>query len=96
MKTAIKILLAPVIALMWITIKIGIAITYISGLVFGIISRIIALVSIVYMITGSFTNGVIGLVIAYLLSPYGIPMFTIMLLGIIQRAKVNLQSRIYG
>ncbi len=96
MKILLKILCAPVMALMWIVIKIGVAITYVSGLALGIISGIIAVISIVYMLTGTVMNGLIGLVIAYLLSPYGIPMFTIMLLGIIQRARVNLQNRIYG
>ncbi len=96
MKILLKILCAPVMALMWIVIKIGVAITYVSGLALGIASGIIAAISIVYMLTGTVMNGLIGLVIAYLLSPYGIPMFTIMLLGIIQRARVNLQNRIYG
>ncbi len=96
MKTAMKILFAPVVALMWLAVKIGAAITYISGLALGIASVIIAAISIVYMLMGTVRNGLIGLVIAYLLSPYGIPMFTIMLLGIIQRARVDLQNRIYG
>ncbi|MDO5397135.1 MAG: CD1845 family protein [bacterium] len=95
MKTIMKILFAPLIVLMWIAIKIGSLITYILGLALGILSGIIAVISIVYMFTGAGMNGFIGLVIAYLLSPYGIPMFAIMILGIIQRARVNLQSRIY-
>ena len=96
MKTAVKILLAPIMALMWVAVKLGSMITYISGLALGVISGIIALISIAYMFTGSIQNGVIGLVIAYLLSPYGIPMFAIMALGVIQRTRVNLQNRIYG
>lgn len=96
MKTTAKILLAPIMALMWIAVKLGSIITYISGLALGIISGIIALISIAYMFTGSVWNGIIGLVIAYLLSPYGIPMFAIMTLGVIQRIRVNLQNRIYG
>lgn len=95
MKMAMKVLFAPIIALMWLAVKIGAAITYISGLALGIASGIIAFISIVYMLTGTVVNGLIGLVISYLLSPYGIPMFTIMLLGIIQRIRVNLQSYIY-
>ena len=96
MKTAMKIIFAPIIALMTLAVKIGVAITYISGLALGIASGIIAFISIVYMLTGTVMNGLIGLVIAYLLSPYGIPMFTIMILGVIQKIKVNLQDTIYG
>ena len=96
MKILLKILCAPVMALMWIAIKIGAAITYISGLALGIISGIIAVISIVYMFTGARVNGLIGLVIAYLLSPYGIPMFTIMMLGVLHRIRENLKYVIYG
>lgn len=95
MKTTMKIIIAPVMVLMWIMIKIGAVMTYISGLALGIVSGIIAVISIAYMFTGSVMNGLVGLIIAYLLSPYGIPMFTIMILDVIQRARVNLQSCIY-
>lgn len=96
MKILLKILCAPVMALMWIAIKIGAAITYVSGLALGIASGIIAVISIVYMFTGARVNGLIGLVIAYLLSPYGIPMFTIMMLGVLHRIRENLKYVIYG
>lgn len=96
MKTIMKLLFAPVIAIMWLAIKAGIAITYISGVALGIISGIFAIIGIAYLFAGSAANGVTGLVIAYLLSPYGIPMFTIMILGVIQKIKVNLQDKIYG
>lgn len=96
MKILLKILCAPVMVLMWIAIKIGVAITYVSGLALGIASGIIAVISIVYMFTGARVNGWIGLVIAYLLSPYGIPMFTIMMLGVLHRIRENLKYVIYG
>ena len=96
MKILLKILCAPVMLLVWIAIKIGAAIAYISGLALGIISGIIAVISIVYMFTGAMVNGLIGLVIAYLLSPYGIPMFTIMMLGVVNGIRENLKYVIYG
>lgn len=95
MKILLKILCAPIMALMWLAIKLGIAITYVSGLALGIISGIIAVISVVYMFTGAVTNGLMGLVIAYLSSPYGIPMFAIMMLGVIQRIRENLKYAIY-
>ncbi len=96
MKILLKILCAPVMALMWIAVKIGAAIAYISGLALGIASGIIAFISIVYMLTGTVRNGLIGLVIAYLLSPYGIPMFAIMMLGVVNRIRDDLKYVIYG
>ena len=96
MKILLKIFCAPVMALMWIAVKIGAAIAYISGLALGIASGIIAFISIVYMLTGTVRNGLIGLVIAYLLSPYGIPMFAIMMLGVVNRIRDDLKYVIYG
>ncbi|MGN0150011.1 MAG: CD1845 family protein [Clostridia bacterium] len=96
MKILLKILFAPVMVLMWIAIKIGVAITYVSGLALGIISGSIVVISIVYMFTGARVNGLIGLVIAYILSPYGIPMFIIMMLGAVHRIRENLKYIIYG
>ena len=95
MKILLKILFAPIMALMWIAIKAGVVFTYISGLALGIVSGIIALISIVYLLTGGITNGLIGLVIAYLVSPYGIPTFAVMILGVVQRIRLGLQDCIY-
>ena len=95
MKILLKILFAPIMALMWIAIKAGVVFTYISGLVLGIVSGIIALISIVYLLTGGITNGLIGLVIAYLVSPYGIPTFAVMILGVVQKIRLGLQDCIY-
>ena len=95
MKILLKILFAPIMALMWLTVKAGVAIGYISSLALGIVSVIIALISVVYLLTGGVTNGIIGLVIAYLASPYGIPMFAVMILGVVQRIRLGLQDCIY-
>ena len=95
MKILLKILFAPIMAVMWLVVKVGVAIGYISSLALGIVSVIIALISVVYLLTGGVTNGIIGLVIAYLASPYGIPMFAVMILGVVQRIRLGLQDCIY-
>ena len=69
----------------------GSAVIYISGMALGIVSGIIAVIGLVYIVTGSISKGIIGLVIAYLLSPYGIPMLVIILLGAVQRTRENLK-----
>ncbi len=95
MKILLKILFAPIMAVMWLVVKAGVAIGYISSLALGIVSVIIALISVVYLLTGGVTNGIIGLVIAYLASPYGIPTFAVMILGVVQRIRLGLQDCIY-
>lgn len=96
MKLILKILCAPIIGLMWVVIKLGIAATYVSGLALGILSGVFAIIGIVYMFTEGTIKGLTGFAIAYLISPYGIPMFSIMLLGAIHRLRENLKYVIYG
>ena len=96
MKILLKIIFAPVIFILWILIKIASVFTYISGLALGIISGITAVISLIYLMTGSASNATMGLILAYLLSPYGIPLFVIMLLGAVQNFKYKLQDEIYG
>ena len=96
MKILLKIIFAPVIFILWILIKIASVFTYISGLALGIISGITAVISLVYFMTGSVSNAIVGLILAYVLSPYGLPFFVIMILGVIQNFKYKLQDGIYG
>ena len=96
MKILLKIIFAPVILILWILIKMVSIFTYISGLALGIVSGITAVISLVYLMTGSVSNAIVGLILAYLLSPFGIPLFAIMLLGTVQNFKYKLQDGIYG
>ena len=96
MKILLKIIFAPVIFILWILIKIASIFTYISGLALGIISGITAVISLVYFMTGSVSNAIAGFILAYLLSPYGLPLFIIILLRIAQNFKYKLQDGIYG
>ena len=96
MKILLKIIFAPVIFILWILIKIASIFTYISGLALGVSSGITAVISLVYLMTGSVSNAIAGFILAYLLSPYGLPLFVIMLLGIAQNFKYKLQDEIYG
>lgn len=96
MKTLLKIIFAPVIFILWILIKIASIFTYISGLALGVASGITAVISLIYLMTGSVSNAIVGLILAYLLSPYGLPLFVIMILGVIQNFKYKLQDGIYS
>lgn len=96
MKTLLKIIFAPVIFILWILIKLASIFTYISGLALGVASGITAVISLIYLMTGSVSNAIVGLILAYLLSPYGLPLFVIMILGVIQNFKYKLQDGIYS
>lgn len=95
MRTILKILCAPIMVLMWLVIKAGVAVTYVSGLILSFISVFFALIGTVYLFTEGIAKGLIGFVIAYLLCPYGLPMLVIMILGLIQRIRENMKYYIY-
>lgn len=67
-----------------------------SGLVLGLISMVIALLGVAVMLTCSLQNGIILLVMAFLISPYGLPMAAIWLLGKVQDLKFAIQDLVYG
>ena len=69
---------------------------YISSLVLGLLSTVIALLGAAVIITYSPQNGVILLVIAFLISPMGLPLAAIWLLGKVQSLKYAIQDRVYG
>ncbi|MEQ2751654.1 CD1845 family protein [Gallintestinimicrobium propionicum] len=69
---------------------------YISGLVLGLLSTVIALLGVAVLITYSQQNGAILLVIAFLISPMGLPLAAIWLLGKVQDLKFAIQDWMYG
>lgn len=96
LKLLLKILAAPVILLLTLAIWICVGVVYISGLVLGLISMVVALLGVAVLITYSPQNGIILLVVAFLISPYGLPMAAIWLLGKVQDLKFTIQDKVYG
>ena len=95
LKLLLKILVAPVILALTLFVWICVGIVYISGLVLGLISMVIALLGVAVLITYSLQNGIILLVIAFLISPMGLPTAAAWLLGKVQGLRYAIQDRIY-
>ena len=87
-----------VIGLLKLILKIVAApgIVYVSGLVLGLISMVITVLGVAVLITYSPQNGIILLVIAFLLSPFGLPQLAFWLLGKVQGFKYAIQDFVYG
>ena len=92
----LMILMVPVILSLTLFVWICVVIVYVSGLVLGLISMVVALLGVAVLITYSLQNGIILLVIAFLISPYGLPMAAIWLLGKVQDLKFIIQDLVYG
>lgn len=96
LKLLLKILVAPVILALTLFVWICVGIVYISGLVLGLISMVIALLGVAVLVTYSPQNGLILLVIAFLISPFGLPKLAFWLLGKVQDLKFAIQDLVYG
>lgn len=68
----------------------------ISGVVLGILSGIIFLASLVLFFTAGIWAGLVWMLIAFLISPYGLPMAAAWLVGIIGGANHTLKHFVFG
>ena len=96
LKCLLMIVTAPAILVLTIFVWLCTGLIYISSLVLGLLSTVIALLGVAVLITYSQQNGVILLVIAFLISPMGLPLAAIWLLGKVQDLKYTIQDRVYG
>ena len=96
LKCLLMIVTAPVILVLTLFVRLCMGLIYISGLVLGLLSTVIALLGVAVIITYSPQNGVILLVIAFLISPMGLPLAAIWMLGKVQDLKYAIQDRVYG
>lgn len=96
MKFILKILFAPVIAVLAIVIWILALSLRLSTWFFGILGTTFGILGFAILLLDSVTNGIIVLVIAFLISPVGLPMLAAWLIGQMQRFRYFVQDAIYG
>ena len=96
LKCLLMIVTAPVILVLTLFVWICTGLIYISGLVLGLLSTVIALLGVAVLLTYSPKNGAILLVMAFLISPMGLPLAAIWLLGKVQSLKFAIQDWVYG
>ena len=68
---------------------------YCTGMVLGLAALVVALLGVAVLVTYSLQNGIILLVIAFLISPMGLPTAAAWLLGKVQGLRYAIQDRIY-
>ena len=87
---------APIVVALTLFVWICLGLVYVSGLVLELISTIIALLGVAVLITYSPQNGLILLLMAFLISQMGLPLAAIWLLGKVQDLKFAIQDWVYG
>ena len=96
LKLILKIVAAPVVVVLTVAIWMCVGIVYVCGLVLGLLSTVIALLGVAVLVTNSPQNGLILRVIAFLISPFGLPKLAFWLLGKVQDLKFAIRDLVYG
>ena len=96
MRFLLKILCAPVVAVLAIFAWFFAFLLNLSAIVFGIAGTVFGILGAIILFTDSIKNGVIVLIIAFLVSPFGLPMLAAWLVGCVQQLRFAIQDRVYG
>lgn len=96
MKLLFKILAAPVVVVLTVFVWLSALMLHISAFIFGLAGTVVGLLGLAVLVTYSVKNGIILLVIAFLVSPLGLPMLAVRILGLLQDANYALRDFIRG
>ena len=92
MKVILKILTAPIVLALTLFVWLCSAILYCSAFVFGLAATLVGILALLVLLSGNLPNALILAVIAFLISPVGIPMAAAWLLGKVQDLRYAIQS----
>ncbi|MEA4888171.1 MAG: CD1845 family protein [Clostridiaceae bacterium] len=95
MRLILKIIFAPFIVILTLFVWICAMAFRCSAFVFGLAGTLVGILGVAVLITYSVKNGIILLVIAFLVSPLGIPMAAAWTLGQMQRLRYAIQDKVY-
>ena len=92
MKVILKILLAPVVLALTLIVWLCSALLYCSAFVFGLAGTLVGILALLVLLSGAVQNALILFIIAFLVSPMGLPMAAAWLLGKVQDLRYATQS----
>ena len=87
MRLLLKILAVPIIAALTLFVWLCSAILYCSAYVLGLAGSLLGLLAILVIVLDSVKNGLLLLLVAYMVSPLGLPMAAAWLLARVQDVK---------
>ena len=85
MKAILKVLTFPIVLILDLFTWICVGLISCSAILFKLASAILAILAVAVLITYSVQNGLILLTLAFLVSPLGLPMIAVYLLGGLQK-----------
>jgi hypothetical protein len=95
-KFVLKILLAPVIFALWLLVGVCKICIQCAAWIIGIATFLSGALTVLLLLTGDTKNGLIMLAVTLLISPFGLLMLVVWMLGQVQRLRYAIQYRVYG
>ena len=92
MRIFLKILAAPIMLLLTLAVAFCTFILMMTGIIFWILSGLITIGAVMLFFAHQTSGGIAFLVIAFLVSPYGLPALAAWFVGKLDRAKYSLQD----
>lgn len=95
MRLLLKILFAPVMLSLILVVHFAAFLLSVSAGIFALAGTVFAILAAIIFFVVNRTNGIIVLVFAFLISPFGLPMLATWLLGKLQDLRYALQDWLY-
>ena len=92
MKAILKVLTFPIVLILDLFTWICVGLISCSAILFKLASAILAILAVAVLITYSVQNGLILLTLAFLVSPLGLPMVAVWLLGGLQKISGSIKA----
>ena len=92
MKVILKVLTFPIVLILDLFTWICVGLISCSAILFKLASAILAILAVAVLITCSVQNGLILLTLAFLVSPLGLPMIAVWLLGGLQKISGTIKA----
>ena len=92
MKAILKVLTFPIVLILDLFTWICVGLISCSAILFKLASAILAILAVAVLITYSVQNGLILLTLAFLVSPLGLPMVAVWLLGGLQKISDSIKA----
>lgn len=92
MRLLLKSMAAPAVVVLTVFVWLCALMLHISAFVFGLAGTVVGLLGLAVLVTYSLKNGMILLVIAFLISPLGLPMLSVRVLGLLQDVNYALRD----
>ena len=92
MKLLIKIVLFPLVLVIDLLTWVMVGTISCTSIVFHIAGSVMTVLAIAVLLTSSVSNGLVLLGIAFLVSPIGIPLLAVKLLGGLQRIATSIRN----